>query len=873
MTLKAPIESLEVLRLLARAPALEPDDAAPLRPADRLGDFRIDERIGRGGMGTVYRAWDIKLQRPVAIKVLRRSVKADAAQARLLREAQALAAAAHANVAAVYQVVSEPQHTYLVMELVPGESLRARYEREPLPFVEAVALYRQLCAAVAHLHRAGVTHRDLTPQNVMVRADGTLKLIDFGLASDVDGSFAGASLRGAGTPKYNAPEQVNGATVDARADVYALGVMLGELLEHSLVTARHRRAAAALRALARAATVEQPVDRPDDAVAFEVMLARALAPRRRYWALALALLALAGLAWGLWRRPAPEPELPLQRERRVTFFPRERGVVSVALSPDGRHLASLTQDGLFIAALDTDQAPTLLAAQSAEIISSAEWLSNEELLLVTRVGPLRSDLRGVRMRLDGQRSELSLPFGSQCRIARRTGRLACFTTRGLKVGGLDGRPWASVMSLRPDDQVIDVAWAPDGERLAALYLPSQTIELGEVIDTFDFVGSTQRRVMQSHGLGSATAPGAIVWPTTERLLFVSAESDPTVLRTHLWALPIDAASTLPAGPARKLHTWVGAAPTGFSSSDDGALAYVRMTSQDDVYVAALNDGGRRLEQLKRLTWSERNERPSGWLGADVLFTSDASGHLAAMRQGPTGAAQPLSATTGELQTWPVATPDGSAVLWWSGGMTGTQMRLVRHSLVDERETTLLSIPHETAYVGRRPPPIAARVVCAARANRCVYARNSGHGYSFSWLDPLTGDQSASFLEMPLPDPAGFALDADAERLALAQDTAPIEVRNLATGAMVRLPSPEECAVSHVAFSADGSSLFGVAYCEVANVARVYRFEAGQPPQVLYEQWSAWFGHPQVSPEGDRLAFQNRVFEGDGWLISGTWRAQ
>ena len=159
----------------------------PLSPGARLGSYDIVSTLGAGGMGEVYRAHDAKLNRDVAIKVLLPAVANDPDRlARFSREAQVLASLNHPNIAHIYGIEEAGGVTALVLELVDGEDLAQRIARAPLPLVEALAIARQIADALEAAHEQGVIHRDLKPANIKVRPDGTVKVLDFGLAKAMD---------------------------------------------------------------------------------------------------------------------------------------------------------------------------------------------------------------------------------------------------------------------------------------------------------------------------------------------------------------------------------------------------------------------------------------------------------------------------------------------------------------------------------------------------------------------------------------------------------------------------------------------------------------------------------------------------------------
>ena len=218
-------------------------------PGARLGPYEVLSRIGAGGMGEVYRARDSKLNREVALKILPALFTADPERlARFRREAQVLAALNHPNIAAVYGFEDSGSTLALVMELVPGDDLSALVARGPMPLADALPIAKQIADALEAAHDQGIIHRDLKPANVRVRADGTVKILDFGLAKALgDGSrlreqdpsptnsptlTARATQMGMilGTAAYMSPEQARGRAVDRRADIWAFGCVMYELL-------------------------------------------------------------------------------------------------------------------------------------------------------------------------------------------------------------------------------------------------------------------------------------------------------------------------------------------------------------------------------------------------------------------------------------------------------------------------------------------------------------------------------------------------------------------------------------------------------------------------------------------------------------------
>jgi serine/threonine protein kinase len=203
-----------------------------------LGGYRIERLLGRGGMGAVFLAYDTTLHRRVAVKVLADPGESPASRSRLVREARNAAALNHPNICTIHEVGDASEAAFIAMEYVEGRSLRERLDEGALPVDEAVRYGIQAAEALAYAHAQGVVHRDFKAANVIITPEGRLKIVDFGLARRDDALLAAATTMSslvpegaaAGTPYAMAPEQVRGEATDARTDIWALGVLLYEML-------------------------------------------------------------------------------------------------------------------------------------------------------------------------------------------------------------------------------------------------------------------------------------------------------------------------------------------------------------------------------------------------------------------------------------------------------------------------------------------------------------------------------------------------------------------------------------------------------------------------------------------------------------------
>ncbi|MEO0559562.1 MAG: protein kinase [Bacteroidota bacterium] len=197
-----------------------------------IGNYRIDAKLGQGGMGAVYKGLDLMLERPVAIKALRADIAASPQHVeRFRQEARTLARLLHPHIATLYALLREGDDLYMVMEFVEGETFEAVLHRERrIPVDHALRLFDQALRGIDHAHQRGIIHRDVKPANFMVMPSGTVKVMDFGIARLLGTTRMTQTRHAIGTAEYMAPEQVRAREVDARTDVYALGILLYEMV-------------------------------------------------------------------------------------------------------------------------------------------------------------------------------------------------------------------------------------------------------------------------------------------------------------------------------------------------------------------------------------------------------------------------------------------------------------------------------------------------------------------------------------------------------------------------------------------------------------------------------------------------------------------
>jgi serine/threonine protein kinase len=389
-----------------------------LGAGDRVGVYDIVRHVGAGGMGDVYEGRDVRLGRPVAIKVVRGIGPTPESRARLAREAKAISRLQHPHICTLYDIGTHDDQDYLVLEYLEGETLATRLERGRIPLAEALSITHQIASALDAAHRQGLVHRDLKPGNIMLVRGSSLnvKLLDFGLAKDVapavrpdDATTQGmsdvrqpATAQGAllGTFGYMAPEQIEGQTVDARADLWALGCVIYEMVSGSPpfqgrtpasimsatlkdepppLSSKQPLAPAALDHIVRVCLAKNPDARfstaHDVAIALSLVshsttpsAASERPPRRSrlMWiglatALALVLVGAGSYIVGTRRSEPPGPswlELAPIDDLNLSTVP--------AVSPDGRNIVYVAAGRLWLRTLDRPAATALPGTEWAE---------------------------------------------------------------------------------------------------------------------------------------------------------------------------------------------------------------------------------------------------------------------------------------------------------------------------------------------------------------------------------------------------------------------------------------------------------------------------------------------------------------------------
>jgi eukaryotic-like serine/threonine-protein kinase len=682
----------------------------PLASGSRCGPYEILASIGAGGMGEVYQARDTKLGRDVAIKVLPEAFAHDPERlSRFQREAKMLASLNHPNIAAIYGLEENAGSSCLVMELVPGDTLADRIKRDGAFSVEeTIAIAKQIAEALEAAHEKGIIHRDLKPANVKVTPEGKVKVLDFGLAKAFTGESASQSLNqslansptmsGAatmqgvilGTAAYMSPEQARGKPLDKRADIWAFGVVLYEMLTGQQLFAgetvsdtlaavlRHEpdwsKIPASMQRLLRSCLEKDPKKRLRDIGDAELLIQEvpeqvsepqgAGSNPRWLWAVtAAACILAAGLAVIHFReKPAAAPNLVRFQIRLPDKVVFTRSAF-VALSPDGRRIAfpAMGPDGrgaVWVQDLDAEEARALPDTETTADPPPLIWSPDSRFVVFAAPRKIRKADLSSGTSQDISDRKLSTPIGGSWN-ADGTIIFGSTTTGLWKVPAAGGTPVPLTVldaSRREREHELP-SFLPDGRHFLYLRLAAAPEESGIYVGSLDDPpeGQNKKRILAT-GFGASYVPSDD--GKTVNLLFLRGDT--------LMAQRFDLAKLELTGEASLVTEHVGTAfETGHFSASSNALVY-----REHVASAGY-----------QLTWFDETGKTIGKVGDPAFITTlriSPDGTRAAFARGPRSDADfdiwllDLARNTTSRFTFgpgsnqfPVWSPDGSEIVFSS----------------------------------------------------------------------------------------------------------------------------------------------------------------------------------------------------------------
>jgi serine/threonine protein kinase len=882
-----------------------------LTSGTRLGSYEILGPLGAGGMGEVYRARDQLLGRDVAIKVLPSFLSSNPERLRRFeQEARAAAALNHPNILAVYQMGTYEGAPYLVSELLEGETLREPIKRGCLPVRKAIDYGVQIAKGLAAAHEKGIVHRDLKPENLFVTKDGRLKILDFGLAkltqpqsssehnapTLTDGTEAGVVM---GTVGYMSPEQVRGQTADHRADIFAFGAILYEMLAGKRAFQKSTSADTmsailnedppgisqvttnippALQRVVHRCLEKNPEQRfqsaSDLAFALDALSETSsntaadsnTEPRRisKLWPVAAVLVAVvAGVLVVRFRKPRlPEQKHELV-ERQLTATSPEATVSSYAISRDGKYLAyGDHSNDLYLHLLSIDSGEVRQVRLPAPY-GAADWFPDGNHLLLTS----GADIGGLwkmstwdfsmRKLWAGLAGDVAVsPDGSQIAVLEDD-------RRSVWLMGAEGEEPHKILA---DDahELEHIAWSPTGQRLAYVRFRGTFVKPEVTIETCDLAGGARTVVLSDPRLEHNDGSTGIAWLADGRVTY--SLLSPNGSDSDLWAIRADPGTGKRSGDATRIAGWKNfGAEFPQASADGKRLIAARSHTQSGIYIGDLAIGSK-VFTPHRFALDDWFNVVTAWTndGKAVLFHSKRNGRWAIFKQnidaktpetliaGPENYFTPIMSAQGELLYIASASPDR-----WEPG--DTTIRLMRTPEQGGARSTLM--------MGRYA------IACGSLpSSSCVVSELKDRQLIFFHLDPVKGKGEEigrlGGYQSSYPD---WDLSPDGSRLAIAdpvEQKGEIRILNLADRRVTVLPVRgwKWQEVQHVKWAAGGKSLF--ALVEDASSHALISLDTNGNPRVLYEipAGAGWISSIVPSPDGRHLAFTKRVYVNDVMLL-------
>jgi serine/threonine protein kinase len=803
-----------------------------LLPGTKLDGYEVLGLLGAGGMGEVYRARDPILKRKVAIKVLPSFVSQDPDRLRRFeQEAQAAAALNHPNILAVHRFGVFEGAPYLVSELLVGDTLRQQLERGPLPVRKAIDYGVQIADGLAAAHDKGIVHRDLKPENLFVTKDGRIKILDFGLAKlmqsqpDTDGTEP-TRTHGTdpglvmGTVGYMSPEQVRGKTVDHRADIFAFGAILYEMLAGKRAFQRStsadtmsailnedppgisqivRSTPPGLQRVVHRCLEKNPEQRfqsaSDLAFALEALSDSGISAAhaspapihggfRKQWlwsAGLVAILATGGVAYYLTTR---HERVPFEHYS-IQKVMDSKHVKMVAISPDGTYLASVIQDAngdqdLRIHHIPTGSERSILQ----EAIYKYQYLifSPDGNYIYFLIDPLHAPPtdRGDEYRipvLGGQPTRVLEGVDSPISFIDG-GRRLCFFRADVAAGTFK---FLSVSADGGEEQVLanykkpfpySAVCAPNG-RFAVSF------EYLSGIENFDFASGSKKALASSIALGDSL--DHLLWaPSGKGLFAISIKNN-----GHVGQLSY---LSYPSGNLRQL------------TNDLSDYRWISMTADTQTIAATKYEPNRRFAELSLAEPSNLQERQSGdliwftWLDNERIVEADGEGDLKVF-------------DLIKNETTSVSVPKGD--LYFHPSRCGSDALVVTGGPAQLNGSHIYRVPLD----GSRPTQLTKGQVdnfpeCTADGKRLYYADNRDSKHQILMRQPLQGGVAQKVIASSSP---WYDVSPDGRLLArVDSDVLPFRLQIFSTDSLREIrgfPLPRDARESEVAFSVDGKSVF------------------------------------------------------------------
>jgi len=867
----------------------EENQADPVPIGATLQRFRVIEKLGVGGMGVVYKAEDTRLHRTVALKFLpKRHARDPASLERFEREAHSASALNHPNICTVYDVGDYQGQPFIAMELLEGQTLDRRIAGQPLPTEEWLTLGSQIAEGLHAAHQKGIIHRDIKPANIFVTSEGQAKILDFGLAkllpavtvigvgSERDYGDEGAletphqmaqlptpdpslSRTGVamGTAGYMSPEQARGEKLDARTDLFSFGLVLYEMATGKRAfsgdTGPELHAAILSQAPPPARKLNPKLPARFDEIVGKALqkdrearyqsaseihidlesLRQELEPREHFrskgFAVVVAiLLVITGAAfWFVRRQQSSAKILPQIKFRQLTINSMDNPVQTGSLSPDGKYLAFVDQQGMRVRNIETGIADTVAPPNdiSKETVSweipDAAWLP-DSIRFIANAHPASET-----------RDAWSTP----------TTNIWSFSRLGSPPRKLRESGWA--WAVLPDGSISfgtnreHESWqmGPEGEAAHKLFEGDQNTQFGgpfaqsaadgkivlygqhdasgDYLMSRDLRGGPPVTIFTSADVKQI--PGDYAWLPDGRLIYTAVDHDfgfsAATATCNFWSLPLDLHTGRPVGKPQRLTNWTGFCSYGINVTGDGRrLAFLKFSpGLSTASIAELDAAGTQISNSRHFVFEEADDGLADWTadGKTLIWISQRPDHFELYKQ-------PLDSDTPELlATIPnasdeeaVVSPDGKwiLILTYPHSSPAELNQILRVPIGGGIPELMLKVPElHASFACARPP-----------SKRCVFTELSQDNKQMvvSDFDPIKGRgiELARFEFDPQFDPkvsfALWSISPDGTRFAVSRGPAgPIQVYSLKDKSTHLIQPKGTIDILNLAWAADGKSFY------------------------------------------------------------------
>jgi len=912
------------------------DKTGLLEPDKRVGKtvshFRVLERLGQGGMGIVFRAEDIHLGRHVALKFVPEEIRDSQSLQRLQREARAASSLNHPNICAVYEIGEHEAEFFIAMELLEGQSLDRRIGGQPLSTQELLTFGIQITEGLHAAHQKGIIHRDIKPANIFVTSEGQAKILDFGLAKlaptetvvnvDSKGSQGDEGLQGApheieqlptpdpslsqygvtmGTAGYMSPEQARGEKLDARTDLFSLGLVLFEMAtgkrpfrgdtgpelhaaihNQSPTSARklNSKVPAKLDEIIRKSLKKKREERYQSAAELRTdleILKREILPKphaiRRWTASAATLLVLLVVVFRYAKRlPSIVPDLKL---RQLTLNSSEKPVITGAISPNGKYLAYTDVNGIHIELIGTDETQSVPQPEALKRenvfwdVGSSAWFPDSTRLLAN-AHPASESLsawssekssiwmisvmdRAARKLRDNAVVWSVSPDGSSISFGTREGALGDREIWLMKQSGEEAR---KLYETGEKQSICCLHFFPDGQRVWYI----STDESGDTLVARD---------LKSGSLATLLAPSEmknvndVAWLPDGRLIYAVRDPQTTGDTCNYWARRLDVRTGQTIENPRRVTNWAGFCMDNTSVTSDGKrLTFKKWANRTSAYVADLEGGGARLLAARNFTLSDSLDAPGDWTpdSKSLIFGSNRNGHWNLYKQAlDDDQAEPLLTGPDAVLNARVSS-DGSWILY--------QHEVRPGDATAPREVMRIPVAGGTSQLAFTTRPGSFLSCARAPAKLCVIAEPAGNHKQviITAIDPLTGrgpeltrfDVDSSMNDWPgelSPDGTRYA--------AITSPGGPIYIfflRGQATQA-IKLKGWSN-SLQTLYWAADGKGLFAIS--SFGREAVLLYVDLFGNVHKLRDHVA--LGDSPASPDGRHLAFMSQALDGNIWTM-------